>query len=335
MPPRLLALAALLTLTACSTVATYERVPKTGRFSGEPRMVALAPNTFFFYQPKQDARFAFTTHRRDDEALAKKGGRGHYDYRKEWRIEPGEMITTGASVPRSLWQLPGFAAFDFTRAALIHDWLYEAHHRFVMAEEGYKAALQTGDRAALRKHAHDKQRYGDYADISQNDAADIFAECIKVTMEESKVILEGFDRLNAQDAGNGATLAGLKDALRYNRPHPRTLTTYHYFVSDDCVVKTSKQIWEKHGSDVAIYRVLTSPEVRQHAKKHGYLSDWLFERFELILKEEEKRDAEYQKAKRTLGLSQNTPPPAAVPAAEAVQQAAPSPVPKTRRRAGG
>ncbi len=33
--------------TACSTQATYKKVPVSGRFSGEPRKVAIAPNTFY------------------------------------------------------------------------------------------------------------------------------------------------------------------------------------------------------------------------------------------------------------------------------------------------
>jgi hypothetical protein len=80
----------LLCLTGCSTQSTYNRVPTTGRFSGEPRMVALAPNIFFFFQPKQDQKFAFTTHRPDDPALQEKGGRGKFRW-ANFRIQPEEM----------------------------------------------------------------------------------------------------------------------------------------------------------------------------------------------------------------------------------------------------
>jgi len=53
-------------------------------------MVALAPNIFFFFQPKQDQKFAFTTHRPDDPALQEKGGRGKFRW-ANFRIQPEEM----------------------------------------------------------------------------------------------------------------------------------------------------------------------------------------------------------------------------------------------------
>src|SRR2546421_10348580 len=88
--------------TGCSMQATYQRVPTTGHFSGEPRMVAIAPDTFFFFQPKKDTSFAFTTHKKNDPALAEKKGRGNYRW-ANWTIRPEDMITDGASVPRQLW----------------------------------------------------------------------------------------------------------------------------------------------------------------------------------------------------------------------------------------
>lgn len=303
--------AALALFSGCSSTATYRRVPTTGRFHGEPRMVALAPNTFFFFQPKHDAKFSFTTHLKDDPALGAKGGRGTY-HKAGWKIEPGEMITSGASVPRQLWLLPGFSAFDFTRAAIIHDWLYEAHHRYEMAKVGYAAARKEGRRRDMLDNERDMRWYGNYAEVTQDDAADIFAECLKVTMEESKGILGDFKRLEAR-APKGhpdpANLDTLKDALHYSRPDPKTLWAYHYFVSKDCLIGTSSHVWNDHNSDVDIYRVLAGPEVRARARKRGYLSPWLIGRFQAILEQEKKRHEEYEKAKRTLGLAQNPPPP--------------------------
>ena len=260
-------------------------------------MVSIAPNTFFFFQPKRDERFAFTTHKREDSAASLKSGRGSYR-KPEWRIEPGEMITTGASVPRRLWYLPGFSSFDYTRAALIHDWLYEAHHRYMRAKIGYEIAKTKGDHDAMARNQRDMKAYADYADITQDDAADIFAECIKIAMIQSEEILSQFE--NNREQFKTADLSSIKEALRYNRKNPRTLWAYHYFVSEDCFVKTSKRVWDNNNSDIEIYKVLASPEVARLAKEKGYLSPWLIRRFEHILEKEEQRQQDHQRAPASL-----------------------------------
>jgi Protein of unknown function (DUF1353) len=268
-------------------------------------MVAIAPDTFFFFQPENAQPFAFTTHKKEDLSLANKGGRGEYR-RANWTIRPEEMITNGASVPRKLWYVPGFAAFDFTRAALIHDWLFEAHHRYEIAKAGYQAAVMRGDKQAAERNRADMQHFREYADIRQEDAADIFAECIKVAMLESKEISDEFQRsprkpeLLETESGDV-----LKQAFRYNRPSPRTLWAYHYFVSPDCFVKTSKRMWHANHSDLEIYRVLTSPKVAQDAQTKGYLSPWLIKKFRQILNREELQDKDLRQAKKQ-GVAQDT-----------------------------
>src|SRR5207248_6201383 len=116
----------------------------------------------------------------------------------------------------------------------------------------------------------------EYADLRQEDAADVFAECIKVAMVESQDISNQFGRSPRQhellQAESGEVL---KQAFRNNRPSPRTLWVYHYFVSPDCFVKTSKRMWQSKQSDLEIYRVLTSPKVAADAERRGYLSPWL------------------------------------------------------------
>jgi Protein of unknown function (DUF1353) len=295
-------------LSGCSTGATYKKAPSTGHFSGEPRMVAIAPDTFFFFQPDNDPPFTFTTHKKDDLALLNKGGRGDYR-RANWTIRPEEMITNGASVPRNLWYVPGFAAFDFTRAALIHDWLFEAHHRYEIAKAGHQAALQRGDRQAAARNRADMQHYRDYADIRQEDAADIFAECIKVAMLESKEISDEFQR-SPRKSELLATESGedLKQAFRYNRPSSRTLWAYHYFVSPDCFVKTSERLWTSNHSDLDIYRVLTSAKVAHAAQTKGYLSPWLIAKFRQILNREELEYDDLRQAKKQ-GVTKEEPKP--------------------------
>jgi hypothetical protein len=290
-----LAAAVGVVLTGCSTGATYLKAPSTGHFSGEPRMVAIAPNTFFFFQPDTDPPFTFTTHKKGDPDVARKGGRGNYA-KEEWTIRPEEMITTGASIPRRLWYLRGFAAFDYIRASLIHDWLYEAHHRYEIAKGGYKAAMIRGDRQAALRNQAEMNHYREYADIRQEDAADIFAECIKIAMLEADEISNAYERSSVEHPAETANLADLKTAFRTNRPNRRVLWLYHYFVSPDCVVKASMKLWNKTHSDLEIYRVLTSPGVVKRAEEKGYLSPWLVRRFKQILKREKQRDEDLQHA---------------------------------------
>jgi len=288
----------LVLLTGCSTQATYDRAPKTGRFSGEPRMVAMAPDTFFFFQPKKDPPFAFTTHRRD-EVIPSNGGRGKYRI-ADWKIQPEDIVTDGASVPRQLWNVTGFSAFDFTRAALIHDWLYEAHHRYLMAVAAHQAASLRGDARALERSDQDRRHYEQYKDITQDDAADIFAECVKSAMLESEEIVKEFDAQKENRKGapapESANLTSLKNAFHANRPSPLALWAYHYFVSSDCLVGTSRQAWQERTTDVDIYRVLASKKVAAQVEKNGYLSKWMIHRFRDILKREEERHHDYQQA---------------------------------------
>ena len=295
--------ASAILLAGCSTQSTYNKAPATGYFSGEPRMVAIAPNTFFFFQPERDQKFAFTTHRRDP-ALKNEPGRGRYrDELASWKIVPEDMITTGANVPRRLWFIRGFGAFDFTRAAIIHDWLFEAHHRYEMAAANYEAARLQGDQAAMERNRRDKEAYQQYAQIDQNDAADILAECIKVTMVQSANILEDARRVRSSQVGRRAgpeetsTFRDLGKALQVNRPDAGTLWAYHYFVSDDCFVGKSKEIWRYESPDIAIYRALTNEPIAELARKKGYMSDWLIHRLEKILEQEGQRHRYYERAR--------------------------------------
>ena len=264
-------------------------------------MVALAPNIFFFFQPKQDQKFAFTTHRPDDPVLQEKGGRGKFRW-ANFRIQPEEMITDGASVPRNLWYVSGFAPFDFTRAAVIHDWLYEAHHRYNMAVEALAAARKRHDVDAINRNRADVEMYKSYAKLTQDDAADIFVECIKISMVQSRDILEAFDRFPAQEPDPGEEAAEpfkeLKASLRHNRPSPRKLWMYHYFVSRDSIVKASKKHWDEKHATLETYRFLTSEPVKKIVLEKGYVSPWMIRRFEAILAREKKRHRDYQLAQR-------------------------------------
>lgn len=86
------------------------------RFEGEAKFLWVSPNLFWFEQagdPGQRLRYV-TVHPTTKAPLV---------------IEPEDMFFDGASVPRWLWEVDSLGPFDYTYAALIHDWIFEAHHR--------------------------------------------------------------------------------------------------------------------------------------------------------------------------------------------------------------
>lgn len=44
-------------------------------------------------------------------------------------IVPGDMSTDGGSIPRPFWSIPELDPWTFMPAYIIHDWLFEEHHR--------------------------------------------------------------------------------------------------------------------------------------------------------------------------------------------------------------
>ena len=64
-------------------------------------------------------------------------------------IAPQTMLTDGATIPRLFWSIPGFDPLDWIDGAVIHDWLYEEHHRglsdvtFEQANEVLAECLKT------------------------------------------------------------------------------------------------------------------------------------------------------------------------------------------------
>jgi hypothetical protein len=43
-------------------------------------------------------------------------------------IRPGVMYTDGGSIPRFAWGVPGYSAWGYAPAHIVHDWLFEAKH---------------------------------------------------------------------------------------------------------------------------------------------------------------------------------------------------------------
>ena len=231
-------------------------------------MVPIAPNTFFFYQPKgKDTLFSYTTAPATAEGSTKKRGRGSYRW-KSFKIIPEPMLTTGASVPRQLWLVPGFSNFDFTRAAIIHDWLFEAHHRWVVASE-------TGNEVQM-------ERYAAYKDMTQEDAADIFAECIKATMKLSDNLIADLTKLERDSSpGVRSRLEELSVESQNTKSKGWKLWAYHYFVSPDCIAQKSVTMWNTNQDDLGLYE-LFGDKFSKTAMERGYLTDWLVGRFKEV-----------------------------------------------------
>jgi hypothetical protein len=268
-------------LSSCA--ATYTKAPEGGKFTGEPRMVPIAPNTFFFYQPKgKDVLFSYTTAPANAEESLRRRGRGSYRW-KNFKIIPEPMLTTGASVPRQLWLVPGFSNFDFTRAAIIHDWLFEAHHRWVVASEANNEVQM--------------KRYAAYKDMTQEDAADIFAECIKATMKMSDSLIADLQTLG-HDAAPGVKmrLDELRAESRNTNSKNWKIWAYHYFVSPDCVAQKSVKMWNTNHDDLGLYE-LFADKFAQTAVDRGYLSDWLIGRFKDVYRFKQEQVTELEKVK--------------------------------------
>jgi hypothetical protein len=207
---------------------------------------------------------------------------------------------------------------------VIHDWLFEAHHRYIMAEATFDAAKAHRDEGAMKRSRDDMKAYKRYGDLSQEDAADIFAECIRVAMAQSDEIHDALRHYPVRPADSDhpspEAFKELQSALRYNRPNSRTLWAYHYFVSPDAFIKTSKRLWEEKRCTIETYRFLTSSAVSKVALKKGYVSRWLMGKFVGILKREEDRHKDFQHSRPHIAPPQTPPVQTAqttIPAAQA------------------
>lgn len=205
-----------------------------GEFYGEAHIEQIAPNLFWFHQSKDPAkRFGFRSRIGLTEGMP------------EWRIEPGDLFFDGASVPRWLWNVYGLGPMDFAKSALIHDWLFEAHHR----HEIYNLALnnlkctscsETEVKARIKLYEKLKTRYADYAagSLDVKKAGWIMAETIYREMLTAKAqigivqcALKQESRNREQSANTLLGLRRLDDSLRIAEPRPWLLGYYRWAVS--------------------------------------------------------------------------------------------------------
>lgn len=244
-------------------------------------MVPVTPNNFFFYRPKDKHDVLFGYELSSENPVLDSTGRPLRDRFPGGVIRPEAMFTSGASVPRFLWSMGGLSPFDYTRAALIHDWLYEAHHRYeigtyLMKENEGKPEM----RAAYEKGRRLVNAYQAYSDITQDQAADVYAECIKTIMEQSHKIDQ---MIKADMAANGNQLTEsrmkeFRESLQDARPDSSRLWKHWWFTKDNGVVGTAKSKWLAKHDDLGVYERLSSDV----AVKEGFMSAWLQRRFKEV-----------------------------------------------------
>jgi hypothetical protein len=266
----LLPLAALLTAACLSSCRTYHHTSAGGRFHGEPRMVPVTPNTFFFYRPKDkdDVLFSF-------EPGEQSRFRGRFAGNK---ITPDAMLTTGASVPRSLWKIPGLSPFDYTRAALIHDWLFEAKHRHDIGRWLQQNGVTD---VAKAKGVRLEREYDEYGSLKQDDAADIYAESIRAIMDLGTEMKADLDKLIERNENPMAKtrLEELGESLKPARKNSFWLWAHRWFTSEGCLVPTARKTWESQHDDLGLYELLARSDV---AVEKGYMSKWLQKKFRAV-----------------------------------------------------
>lgn len=245
------------------------QTPATGKFTGEPRLSPLASNLFYFYQPSDAPKFSFTpvrlNSRRGGEGVDKLG---EHDM-DVFPIIPEPMITSGSSTPRFTWFIKGGSNLEFASAGIIHDWLFEAHQR-------YQIAKSLDDQATMEK-------YKDYANITLNDAADIYAQCVMAIMQKSKNfdaamnhIQNDTSRFSEYSEEQLRSIHERIDEIRkhigYSKPSSFVLWIHHRAVSRDFFVSTAKKKWNDPDSTLALYSLASS--YSKEAVANGFLSPW-------------------------------------------------------------
>lgn len=122
------------TLASRTALGFFDGV-NTGEFRGLPTLVWVGANRFRFVQDATKKPFEFI--RSNGET-----------------VRPQDMFTDGGSVPRLIQPLPGFSAWDYGAAFIIHDWEFEAHHKGISNKsfddvnltlaEGIKTLMDSG-----------------------------------------------------------------------------------------------------------------------------------------------------------------------------------------------
>jgi hypothetical protein len=106
---RLLSLAAFIGLSGCGTWIRYEDISE-GVLQGDVLVEWIKEDGFIYRKGKNPLSF-----RPSFWPIGAKP------------ISPDEMYTTGGSIPRVFWSIPGLSPWGLGPAYIIHDWIFEVH----------------------------------------------------------------------------------------------------------------------------------------------------------------------------------------------------------------
>lgn len=262
---------------------------KGSKFSGTPEINIIAPNLFLFTQSDDPhKRFCFHSATYGD-------------------IVPESLITDGASVPRLFWGADGFGPLDFARSAIIHDWIFECHHRYVIAEKSNSSSADTK-----------KDKYKIWgSDDSYKKAADVMAECISQEMAfysgASSLIDTRMKDLKSDPTSeyNGdihKALSDMKNDFVIGSTNMGTLGMYHYAIGSGI----AGGLWNTKHPTSSLTKIRSLKEDIDKAVLSGYMSSSVRDKLINLIKEDEKREQEQGKAtliatmKNAPGITKNT-----------------------------
>lgn len=254
---------------------------KRGHFSGTPELNAIAPHVFLFTQaPSSEQKFSF------------------YSEKYGMAITPESMVTNGASVPRAFWGVKGLGPLDFSRAAIIHDWIFEAHHRYRIAE-------LTNDKVGMKRY----EQWG--KDDMFEKAANIMAECIHEEMafysQAGKLMDKRITEVAASkvDSNYGdvrVALAEMKKNFSVGAENPSTLGMYHWAIAS----KFAKKIWNPQGHSSSVTMVRALKDDIDTAVTKGFLGASVRSNLLDLIEVEEKREEEVGTQNLVVELSNDT-----------------------------
>ncbi len=154
---------AAVSLCGCGSV-DYDAVTR-GTFSGKANLVWVAPNAtallgdgLFLYVPDPSEPLVFERHPSNDPAQGSE------------IITPEAFFTDGGSIPRAVQAAPGFNAWGYGPAYVIHDWVFVAR-KCMNYDETHASTLATNEMKKLKN-------------LSFQGSVEIMAETIKALVSD-------------------------------------------------------------------------------------------------------------------------------------------------------
>ncbi len=166
----------VLTLVACGRVDFENAEP--GKMSGAALVMWVGSG-----EPSRlgNGKFLFVPVRNAPLTFMRSGGE---DASKAITIQPEPFYTDGGSIPRVVQAFPGFAAWGYGPAYIVHDWLFVA-----------RKCLNTDRRDGTDTASPEMKKI---ATLTFQDSADVLAEAIRT-----------LERDFGADDGGGATISSV------------------------------------------------------------------------------------------------------------------------------